>query len=181
MSDTDLGLLAVIDVQGRRCVVVGAGAGGRRKASALSAAGADVIVIDPAEAAPDEIATSINRPWHSGDTKGAFLVVVATSDPVVNQAVADEARADGALVLRADRAREGDVQLPAVHRQEFVTLAVSSGGRSPALAAVVRDEVARFLESEAERWQELGVWAAENRPQSIEAVAARLADMRGDS
>ena len=178
------GLPVVLDVAGKRCVVVGAGVGGRRKITALLAAGATVTVIDPAvEAAADEFdGVHVEaRPWRSGDTEGAFVVVIATDDPAVNEAAAVEARADGALVLRADRPAEGDLRLPAVDRVAGLTVAVDSGGTAPAVAAVARTELTTALLAESDRWDELGRWAAARRPVAAADVAARLAEMRGVS
>ncbi|MEM9040517.1 MAG: NAD(P)-dependent oxidoreductase [Actinomycetota bacterium] len=174
------GLPAVLDVVGRRCVVVGAGAGGRRKIDALVAAGADVTVIDPVGAGETQASAVavIARPWEPGDLQGADLVVIATDVPDVNDAVAVEAESVGAQVLRSDGAGDGDVTLPAVAQRASVRVAVDTGGGSPAMAAVLRDEIAHFLDSEGDRWDELARWAAERRPVSIADVEARLAELR---
>ncbi|MEM9566407.1 MAG: NAD(P)-dependent oxidoreductase [Actinomycetota bacterium] len=186
------GLPAVLDVAGRRCVVVGAGVGGRRKLAALVAAGARATVIDPAgldpaareRLTPDGAASTtdvdvVARRWQPGDGSDAVLVVVATDDPEVNASVAAEAEATGALVLRADDGDEGDLRLPAVARGRHLTVAVDSGGGSPALAAVARDEIARFLAAEGDRWEELARWAFEHRPVSVADVEAKLTALRG--
>lgn len=191
------GLPVVLDVTGRRCVVVGAGVGGARKVTALLLAGASVTVIDPAlspAVAPPWIAdhdgnapappvdvTVKARPWRSGDTDGALVVVIATDDPATNEAAAAEAQAGGSLVLRADRPAAGDLRLPAVERVAGLTVAVDSGGAAPAVAAVARTELTTALRAEGERWDELGRWAAERRPVAAADVAARLAEMRGVS
>ncbi len=190
----------VLDLSERRCVVIGAGVGGSRKLAALRAAGATVTVIDPTlapalalsgDADPADAGAGTGdtaagmaveaRPWRSGDTDGAFLVVIATDDPDVNEAAAAEAHADGALVLRADRPAAGDLRLPAVDRVAGLTVAVDSGGSAPAVAAVARTELIGTLRAEADRWDELGRWAAERRPVAAADVAARLAEMRGVS
>ncbi|MEM7274929.1 MAG: bifunctional precorrin-2 dehydrogenase/sirohydrochlorin ferrochelatase [Actinomycetota bacterium] len=188
------GLPVVLDVADRRCVVVGAGTGGRRKLLALLRAGASVTVVDPAGfdldhpqddgfdgIGPDAGIEVVARPWRAGDGADAFLVVVATDDPAVNEAVAEDAAAAGALVLRADRHDVGDLRLPAVTRGPNLTVAVDSGGGSPALAAVTRDEIARFLATERDRWDELARWAVDHRPVSVADVEARLAALRGRS
>lgn len=199
------GLPVVLDLSDRRCVVIGAGVGGSRKLAALQAAGATVTVIDPALGPDSALATDDTDPteaetetdsdsdatpagvtvearrWRSGDTEGAFLVVIATDDPDVNEVAAAEARADGALVLRADRPAAGDLRLPAVDRVAGLTVAVDSGGAAPAVAAVARTELTSALRAEGDRWDELGRWAAERRPVAAADVAARLAEMRGVS
>ncbi|MEM9037184.1 MAG: NAD(P)-dependent oxidoreductase [Actinomycetota bacterium] len=180
------GLPAVLDVTGRRCVVVGAGSAGRRKVDALLAAGAEVAVIDPTGIDPTGGPSTpsvevIDRSWQPGDLSGAHLVVVATDRPEVNDAVAAEAEAVGALVLRSDRSGDGHLTLPAVAHRASVRVAVDTGGDSPAVAAVIRDEIDRFLDVEGDRWDELARWAAERRPASVAEVEARLAELRGSA
>ena len=93
-------------------------------------------------------------------------------------AVAAEAARLGALVLRADRPGDGHLTLPAVAHRRSVRVGVDTGGESPAVAAVVRDEIDRFLDAEDDRWDALVRWAAEHRPVSIAEVGARLAELR---
>lgn len=164
----------VLDVDGRSCVVIGCGVVGRRKASALASAGARVIVVDPLGCDLEGVEV-VTRVWQTGDTDSAFIVVIATNDAAVNRAVAAET-AD-ALVLRADHADEGNLRMPAVEQTGTLRVAIDSGGASPALAAVARNEVATFLSTEV--WTELGGWASEHRPVSVDAVRVRLNELRG--
>ena len=69
----------------------------------------------------------------------------ATGDPSVDGAVVADARAAGVLVNSADGDRPGTVRLPAVLRRGPVTVAVSTGGASPALARWLRDRIAGSL------------------------------------
>lgn len=129
------------------CVVIGAGAVGRRKLAGLRQAGARIRLIAPdapqSLAAPDlELR---RRPYHSDDLAGAVLVFAATNDRALNATIAREARAAGLLVNVVDVPEEGNFTLPALARQGGLTLAVSSGGASPALAALVRDQLGREL------------------------------------
>ncbi|MEM7092600.1 MAG: NAD(P)-dependent oxidoreductase [Actinomycetota bacterium] len=179
------GLPVQLAVEGWRCVVVGAGAAGRRKVLALLDAGAHVRVVDPAgfptvglAADATERVEVLQRRWAPGDTADARMVVAATDDEAVNQAVAAEAEVARALVLRADQADKGDLWSPAVLRRPPVTVAIDSGGTSAGLSIVLRDEIASLLDHEAERWEELAAWAAEHHPVSSSEVAARLAEMR---
>jgi len=77
------GLPVTLNLDGVPCLVVGAGALGARKAASLRAAGAEVTVVAPER----------NRPFRSGDSAGYRLVVAATNDPTVNDAV--EVERDG--------------------------------------------------------------------------------------
>ncbi|WP_305041824.1 precorrin-2 dehydrogenase/sirohydrochlorin ferrochelatase family protein [Geoalkalibacter sp.] len=134
-----------VRLTGRRCVVVGAGAVGRRKVAGLLAAGARVRVVDPRAEALAELADveAEQRPWRAEDVEGAFLVFAATDDRELNARIVAAARAAGALAQAVDDPRGGDFHLPAVLRRGDLTLAVSTGGLSPALAAAVRDRLAR--------------------------------------
>ena len=88
------------------------------------------------------------------------MVFAATDSPEVNEAVVREAHGRGLLVNRADADEEepGDFSTPAIWRDEAVLIGVSAGG-SPALAAKIRDELARKIDPAqvkmAEAMQEL--------------------------
>lgn len=133
-------------LKGRLCVVVGGGAVGRRKALALSRAGARVRLISPHPPGPGWPPVEYRqRPYQAGDLTGAFLAFAATDDPQVNAAVASEGERGGIPVNVADNPARGDFFLPALLQRGDLAVAVSTGGRSPALAAVVRDRIAAQL------------------------------------
>ena len=138
---------AFLDLTDRPCLVVGGGSVAERKVLSLRATGAAVRVISPAlTPALQELAARFEIAWESrayrpGDTEGAWLVIAATDDPAVNQVVADEAKSRQLLVNRVDSAAGSTFIVPAVVRRGPLTLAVSTGGRSPALAKRVRQEL----------------------------------------
>lgn len=169
------GLPVVLELEGRRCLVIGGGAGGRRKIETLLRAGASLVLITP-EAGPYPGVTHLRRRWQPGDGKGFLLVVTATGDPEVDEAAATDAHAHGALVLRADHPERGDLRFPAVHRSGRVTVAVDTGGADPTLAAALRDRIARV---EAGKWAELARWASENRPVSPAEARRRIDEVTG--
>ena len=129
------GLPVMLNLGGTRCLVVGAGPVGQRKAAALTACGAVVTVIAPER----------NRPFRPGDSAGHRLVVAATNDPAVNDRVEADAHAHGAWCNRADRPDGGDLAFAAVHRAGGVTIGVSSDGADPGLAVAVRDRISAAL------------------------------------
>ena len=145
---------AFLNLAGRRCVVVGGGAVAERKVRGLLAADADVLVVAPeAVAGLDALATNgrirvERRPYRSGDLDGAFLVVAATDSRAVNAAVARDARAVGALVNAVDDPTACDVTVPATVRRGDITLAISTGGRSPGFARYLREELEDWLSEE---------------------------------
>lgn len=137
----------------RRCVVIGGGRVAERKVRGLLAAGATVAVIAPrltpelrALADAGRIAAE-ERPYARGDLDGAALAFAATDRRAINAAVAAEARAVGALVNVADAPGEGDFSVPAVVRRGDLAIGVSTAGASPAVAALVRDRLAAWLDS----------------------------------
>jgi len=151
MSD----LPVILKLQGRRCIVVGGGGVALRRVSALLAAGARVTVISPAMHASLKDMTGvtfIERKYQPGDLAGAFLVVIATNDPAVNAAVAGEARAQHALVNRADAPEESDLVIPSHAHHGHVTLAVHTHGVSASAAATIRRELSASLRP---HWQPL--------------------------
>lgn len=135
-------------VAGRRCLVVGGGAVALRRVEGLVAAGARVRVVAPRvlERVRELAEVTVEqRPYRRGEVAGHWLVVAATDDPAVNQAVSDDADAAGVWVNRVDDAAAGSFTVPAVARRGPVTVAVATGGRSPALATWLRRRVEEEL------------------------------------
>jgi len=135
-----------LDVTGRRCLVVGGGPVAARKAQGLVACGARVTVVAP-DLAP-EMETVVprlheveRRPYTAGDAARFRLVVAATGIPGVDGQVFADAEAAGVWVNSADDRAHSSFILPAVHRDGSVTVAVSTAGRSPALASWLRDRL----------------------------------------
>ena len=134
-------------VAGKRCVVVGGGAVAARKVAGLVYAGADVTVVAPyicdeIRAMPVE---QVERPYQRGDLDLAWLAIAATDDPMVNSQVHADGRDARVWVNAADEPDACAFTLPAVLRRGPVTVAVSTGGHSPALAGWLRDQVADQL------------------------------------
>lgn len=146
-----------LDVAGRRCVVVGGGAVAARKAAGLVEAGADVVVIAP------EVCDEIRdlgvdvelRPYAKGDLAVAWLAIAATDDPEANRRVQAEGQEARVWVNAADDPEACSFTLPAVVRRGPVTVAVSTSGHSPALAAWIREQVAEQLGPEVGELAEL--------------------------
>jgi len=132
-------------VSGRRCVVVGAGRIAARKADALLAAGADVHVV--ATKIGDEIGawrdagrlTADERPFDPSDLDGAWLATAATDDPGANRAVFEAGEARRVWVNAADDPANCSFTLMSVVRQGDVVVTIGTNGRSPALAAWLKD------------------------------------------
>jgi precorrin-2 dehydrogenase/sirohydrochlorin ferrochelatase len=155
-----------LELAGQPCVVIGGGAVAERRIEALLAAGAAVTVVSPqltpvlsGMAAVARI-RHLARPYRPGDLRGARLALAATDDPAVTAAVAGEARMLGVWLNAADDPAHCDFMLPAVVRRGVLTVAVASGGASPALTRALREHLDAALGSE---WAALGELAAETR------------------
>ena len=142
---------AFLDLRRRRCLVVGGGEIGERKARALLVCGAEVTVVSPT-VTPGLAALAIvgrvierRRPFRRSDLRGCALVVAATGNPEVDDAVAALARRARVLVNVVDRPERCDFIVPSVLQRGQLQIAVSTGGRSPALAREIRRRLeARF-------------------------------------
>jgi precorrin-2 dehydrogenase/sirohydrochlorin ferrochelatase len=141
---------------GRRCLVVGGGRVAARKVDALVAAGAVVDVVAPDVCPEIETLAAAGRltvqrrPYRPADLAAARLVVSATGVPEVAEAVFADAEAAGVWVNTADDPARCSVMLPAVLRRGELTVAVSTGGRSPAVSSWVRDRLGAELGPEYE-------------------------------
>ncbi|MEZ4474653.1 MAG: NAD(P)-dependent oxidoreductase [bacterium] len=120
----------------RWVLVVGAGPVGRRRAGTLRAAGARLRWVAPDLPADAEADEGVRGCFEEAHCAGAFLVV-ACAPPAVNAAVAAAARAQGALVCRADDPEHSDVHFPAVVRHGPVVASLSTG--APAATAALRE------------------------------------------
>ena len=132
---------------GRRTVIIGGGAIAARKCDELLAAGARVTVIAP-DLAPtlaglcrDGRIDHRSRPYRPGDLDGVHLAFAATGDASVNRAVAEEAATRGILANIVDAPELSTFATPAVVRRGDLLIAISTGGKSPALAARLRTEL----------------------------------------
>ncbi|MFA6135284.1 MAG: bifunctional precorrin-2 dehydrogenase/sirohydrochlorin ferrochelatase [Phycisphaerae bacterium] len=137
----------MLDIHGRRVVVVGGGSIGMRRAHSLRQAGAQVVLVAPDApkgAELDGIAI-VRLPYQSDFLEGAFLVFACTNDRAVNSRIARDARGLGAVVNVADQPEDCDFYLPSVASDGDVVMAIGTGGRAPALAAALKDALEPML------------------------------------
>ncbi|MDX1994734.1 MAG: bifunctional precorrin-2 dehydrogenase/sirohydrochlorin ferrochelatase [bacterium] len=151
------GYPVLLDLKGRHCVVVGGGKVAARKVRDLLGAGASVTVVSQAFNAEllslmkEGKLVLIEQVYQPGLVQTLFtdtlplLLFAATNNPAINQQIVSEAQQLGILVNRADDADEGDFHNMAVARRGSLTIAVSSGGTSPVLAAYLRDQAQLLL------------------------------------
>ena len=137
-------------VEGRSILVVGAGRIATRKATAYLDQGSVVTVVAP-EHGPEMAALDVERivrAFRPRDLRGRWLVVTATGDPRVDAAVFRAAERRRIWCNAADEPDNCSVILPAVSRQGDVTVAISSGGRSPATASWLRRRIDAILDAD---------------------------------
>jgi len=145
-----------VEMKGRPCLVVGGGAVAERKIAALIENGSKVTVISPdvteniARWSKQSLLNLFARRYRAGDTVGFRIVFAATDDPDLNDAVYRECGNSGSLINSADDPDHCDFILPSVLRRGDLTVAVSTGGRSPALARTIREELEFYFTAEYE-------------------------------
>jgi precorrin-2 dehydrogenase/sirohydrochlorin ferrochelatase len=141
-------MIISIDLRGKSAVVVGGGRVAARKCLTLVRSEALVTVISP-ELSPALRRISacvrishIAKDYSEGDLKGASLVFAATDRPETNRAVADEAFMLGIPVNVCDSPELGSFSSPAVLRRGDLSIALATGGKSPALSRRIRKQLA---------------------------------------
>ncbi|ABS27784.1 uroporphyrinogen-III C-methyltransferase [Anaeromyxobacter sp. Fw109-5] len=176
-----------VKLAGRRVVVVGGGAMAAVRVRQLAEAEARVAVVAP-EVRDDVAALAVEvhrRPFRDGDLDGAWFVVAAATQ-AVNRDVASAAEARRILVNAVDDPDSATAYTAGVVRRGDATVAISTGGRAPALAGLLREaldallprDVASWVDTaEAERdgWKRARVPLATRRPLLLEKLNALYA------
>jgi siroheme synthase-like protein len=142
-----------LKLHGRRVLVVGGGPVAAGKAATLVAAGADVFVVAPEicgalERLPVEIA---RRRFATADLDGVWLVVTAASGGV-NRAVSEAAAARRIFVNAVDDPEPATAYAASVITRGAITVAISTSGQAPALAALLRTAIDAWLPEDLEGW-----------------------------
>jgi len=149
-----------LKLTGRACLVVGAGSVGEAKIRTLLPTGATVRVIAPhATPAVVKWVESGCIAWETrgftpADLEGVFLVIAATSSVEVNDIVFREAQRRGVLCNAVDDPARCDFYYPAVVRRGSLQIAISTEGKSPALAQRLRRELENHFGPEYAGWVE---------------------------
>lgn len=140
-----------LSIDGMCVVVVGGGNVAERKILGVLSCGARVTVVSPM--LTDGIKSLVaegtvgyrEKEYAPEDIAGAYLVFAVTNDRAVNARVADDARSAGVLVNVCDSRDTSSFIVPAVARKGVVSVAVSTGGQSPAEAVMIRDRMKEYL------------------------------------
>jgi precorrin-2 dehydrogenase / sirohydrochlorin ferrochelatase len=168
-----------LEMKDRRCVVIGGGAVAERKVEGLVAAGANVTVISPGmtdglkELLKQDAIRHVAREYQASDRAGYDLVFVATDNSEINAAVFSEARSLRIWVNSADDPDHCDFILPAVIRRGDLTVAVSTGGASPAVTRAIREELDEYFTADYARFIQIaGEVRRELREKSVSPPAS---------
>jgi precorrin-2 dehydrogenase / sirohydrochlorin ferrochelatase len=162
--------MACLDLRGRSCLVVGGGKVALEKVHGLLDCDARVTVVatrvdDALRRLPVRIA---RRLFDASDVEGHILVIAATDDRAVNEAVSQAAAARSILCNVADDPELCSFILPAIVRRDPIVVGVSTGGASPALAQRIRHDIADLVGPEhaqlALRLAALRPWAKRELP-----------------
>jgi siroheme synthase-like protein len=133
-----------LNIEGKRCVVIGGGKVALRKVKMLLDCGAKVSVISPkphpkiVRLSKERAIHLIQRDYEPRDLKKAAIAIACTDVKEVNRKVADEAKKAGVLVNVTDDPEPSDFIIPSFFRRGNLTVAVSTSGKSPALARKIR-------------------------------------------
>lgn len=136
-----------LDLNGRHCACIGGGSVAARKVEDLRQAGACVTIISPVlipalqQLVQAKKIVHIAQQYQPGVIGAFFMVICATNDKAVNQAAAEEARSNGALVNVVDAPELCDFTVPSKVMRGDLLITVSTGGKSPALAKKLRLEL----------------------------------------
>ena len=135
------------DIRNKKCVVVGGGDVAARKIKRLLDCGANIFVVSPQLTSElvtlkaENLIVHIAGNYEAHYLEGAVLVIGATDDEKTNAAVAQDARSMGISVNIVDDPQKCDFILPAVVQRGDFSLAIGTGGKSPALARLLREEL----------------------------------------
>ena len=136
-----------LKVENRTCLVVGGGEVGARKVKTLLSCGASVAVVSPElvewleEKVQEDVVTLVGKAYEENQLEGCFLVVAATDDLELNRRIAGDAERRGLLCNVVDYPQEGNFILPALIQRGALAVAISTSGKSPALAHQIREDL----------------------------------------
>ncbi len=142
----------MLDLKAKPCLVVGGGTAAFKRIRSLLEAGAKVTVVAPqASDGVREMADLGKILWEKrnfrpDDLEGKFLVLAMSDDPHVNADVERRCRSGGIMVCCNSAPTKGDVMFPSVIRRGSLTISVSTGGKSPSLSRMIREELEKSLD-----------------------------------
>ena len=150
-----------LDIQNRKCLVVGGGPVGTRKVMTLLECGAVVTVVSSdvaeelLELAEKKTIELKRRPYESSDIDGMFLVIGATDNEELNRQINKDAEHQNKLCNIADRPEVCNFILPSLVNRGNLVIAISTSGKSPAFARKMRQDLEKEFGEEYDEFLEL--------------------------
>lgn len=147
-----------LDLTGQACLVLGGGSVAERKVQRLLDEGAVVTVIAPALTPALQILAEEHqlswqrRTYQPGDETTFFLIICATDDEAVSQAVSAAAKAQGKLLNVCDVPDLCNFTLPSIVRQGDLQLTISTNGKAPAFSRWLRKHLEQHFDERYGRW-----------------------------
>lgn len=147
-----------LDLSGKRCVIIGGGRVAERKCSTLIKTGAKVVVISPeitrrlTKYKEKGLIRHIQRGYRSGDIRSAFMVIAATDSAGMNKTIAKDAVDGHKLLNVVDTPFLCNFITPSFFKRGLLTIAISTGGASPAIAKEIRKDIERIYGPEYSRY-----------------------------
>ncbi len=150
-----------LDIQNRKCLVVGGGSVGTRKVMTLLECGAVVTVVSSdvaeelLELAEKKMIELKRRPYKSSDIDGMFLVIGATDNEELNWQINKDAEHQNKLCNIADRPEACNFILPSIVNRGNLVIAISTSGKSPAFAKKMRQDLEKEFGEEYDEFLQL--------------------------
>ena len=150
-----------VDLQDKKCFIMGGGEVAYRKAAALLPFGAHIYI--KALTYCEKLTSLKNTPkgqtqltlaygtFEEADLEGCQFVIAATDDRALNRKIAELCKEKNILINTVDDKELCSFYFPSLIKQDEVVVGISSGGNSPVLLGAVRERVQRRFETEAER------------------------------
>lgn len=143
-----------IDIEDKKCVVIGGGIVALRKIEKLLSFSPDITVVAP-EICDEilkisEVKTCIRR-FQDDDIKNAFMVISATDDEELNTYIYELCKAKNILVNTVDDKEKCDFIFPALVKRKNVTVGISTSGKSPLYARFLREMIEDSLQEDCDK------------------------------
>ena len=147
-----------VNIEGKKCLVVGGGKTAERKVATLVRYGGEVVLVSPA-ATPRLRSYAQKRKilWHKRrfkltDLSGAFLVFSATDSETLNREIGQEAKKRTILVNVVDTPEDCDFISPSLVERGHLTISISTAGLAPLLSKHIRKDLEQYFGREYRRY-----------------------------
>lgn len=140
-----------LDIEERDALIIGGGNVCARKAETMMKYGANVTIVSPQfideieEWARQGVLALRRKPYEEADLNGASIVIASTDDPCINARIARDCRRRRIPVNVVDVTHLCEFIVPAIVESGSIQIAVSTGGKSPALARTLKEDLQKFV------------------------------------